>query len=204
VLTHDEVVHGKRSLLDKMPGVDGQRFANLLSLYGLMYGHPGKKMLFMGGEFGQWCEWNHDTGLEWHLCDYERHSGLQRLIQDLNRLYRQEPALHELDHDWTGFQWIDFRDAAYSVIAFLRKAKDQDNQIVCVCNFTPVPRYDYRIGVPHEGYYRELLNSDASAYGGSNVGNAGGVQTSALPSHGLPHSLAVTLPPLSVLFLKRI
>jgi 1,4-alpha-glucan branching enzyme len=204
VLSHDEVVHGKRSLLDKMPGDEWQRFANLRSLYGLMYGHPGKKMLFMGGEFGQWREWDHDASLEWHLCDLDRHVGLQRFVRDLNWLYRQEPALHELDHDWTGFQWIDFCDAAYSVIAFLRKAKDQDNQILCLCNFTPVPRYDYRIGVPHEGYYRELLNSDASAYGGSNVGNAGGLQTSALPSHGLPHSLAVTLPPLSVLFLKRI
>jgi 1,4-alpha-glucan branching enzyme len=203
VLSHDEVVHGKRSLLDKMPGDVRQRFANLRSLYGFMYGHPGKKMLFMGGEFGQWCEWNHDTSLDWHLCDHDRHVGLQRFVRDLNWLYRQQPALHEVDHDWTGFQWIDFCDAAHSVIAFLRKAKDQDNQIVCLCNFTPVPRYDYRIGVPYEGYYRELLNSDASAYGGSNMGNAGGLQTSAVPSHGMPHSLAVTLPPLSVLFLKR-
>jgi 1,4-alpha-glucan branching enzyme len=204
VLSHDEVVHGKLALLDKMPGDEWQRFANLRSLYGFMYGHPGKKMLFMGGEFGQWREWNHDTSLEWHLCDFDRHAGVQRLVRDLNSLYRQEPALHELDHDWTGFQWIDFCDATHSVIAFLRKAKDQDNQILCVCNFTPVPRYNYRVGVPRAGYYRELLNSDASAYGGSNVGNAGGLQTSALPSHGMPHSLAVTLPPLSVLFLKRI
>jgi 1,4-alpha-glucan branching enzyme len=187
-----------------MPGDEWQRFANLRSLYGLMYGHPGKKMLFMGAEFGQWREWNHDTSLEWHLCDFERHVGLQRFVRDLNWLYRQEPALHELDHDWTGFQWIDFCDAAHSVIAFLRKAKDQENHILCVCNFTPVPRYDYRVGVPHEGYYRELLNSDASAYGGSNVGNAGGLQTSAIPSHGMPHSIAVILPPLSVLFLKRV
>jgi 1,4-alpha-glucan branching enzyme len=204
VLSHDEVVHGKRALLDKMPGDEWQRFANLRSLYGFMYGHPGKKMLFMGGEFGQWREWNHDTSLEWHLCDFERHVGLQRFVRDLNWLYRREPALHELDHDWTGFQWIDFCDAAHSVIAFLRKAKDQNNHILCLCNLTPVPRYDYRVGVPGEGYYRELLNSDASAYGGSNLGNAGGLQTSALPSHGMPHSLAVTLPPLSVLFLKRI
>jgi 1,4-alpha-glucan branching enzyme len=204
VLSHDEVVHGKRALLDKMPGDEWQRFANLRSLYSFMYGHPGKKMLFMGGEFGQWREWNHDTSLEWHLCDFERHVQLQRLVQDLNRLYRQEPALYELDHDWTGFQWIDFSDAANSVIAFLRKAKDQDNQILCLCNFTPVPRYNYRVGVPGDGYYRELLNSDASAYGGSNMGNGGGLHTSTVPSHGMPNSLAVTLPPLSVLFLKRI
>ena len=204
VLSHDEVVHGKRSLLDKMPGDDWQRFANLRTLYAFMYGHPGKKMLFMDGEFGQWSEWNHDTSLQWHLCNFDRHAGLQRLARDLNRLYSQEPALHELDHDWTGFQWIDFCDATHSVIAFLRKAKDQNNQILCLCNFTPVPRYNYRVGVPAEGHYRELLNSDASTYGGSNVGNLGGLRTSALPSHGMPHSLALTLPPLSVLFLKRI
>ncbi len=204
VLSHDEVVHGKQSLLDKMPGDDWQRFANLRTLYAFMYGHPGKKMLFMGGEFGQWSEWNHDTSLEWHLCNFDRHAGLQRLARDLNRLYSQEPALHELDHDWTGFQWVDFCDATHSVIAFLRKAKDQNNQILCLCNFTPVARYNYRVGVPTEGHYCELLNSDASTYGGSNVGNLGGLRTSALPSHGMPHSLALTLPPLSVVFLKRI
>ncbi len=204
VLSHDEVVHGKKSLLDKMPGDDWQRFANLRALYGFMYGHPGKKMLFMGGEFGQWNEWNHDTSLDWHLCEFDRHAGIQRLVQDLNRLYRQEPALHELDHDWTGFQWVDFCDATQSVIAFVRKAKDQNNQILCLCNFTPVPRHHYRIGVPTEGHYCELLNSDASVYGGSNVGNLGGLRTSAIPSHGMPHSLSLTLPPLSVLFLKRI
>ena len=204
VLSHDEVVHGKKSLLDKMPGDDWQRFANLRALYGFMYGHPGKKMLFMGGEFGQWNEWNHDTSLDWHLCKFDRHAGIQRLVQDLNRLYRQEPALYELDHDWTGFQWVDFCDATQSVIAFVRKAKDQNDQILCLCNFTPVPRHHYRIGVPTEGHYSELLNSDASVYGGSNVGNLGGLRTSAIPSHGMPHSLSLTLPPLSVLFLKRI
>ena len=204
VLSHDEVVHGKRALLDKMPGDEWQRFANLRALYGFMCGHPGKKMLFMGGEFGQWSEWNHDTSLEWHLCNFDQHIGLQRLVRDLNWLYRQEPALYELDHDWRGFQWIDFCDAAHSVIAFLRKGKDLDNQILCLCNFTPVPRYNYRVGVPAEGYYRELLNSDSWTYGGSNVGNEGGLHTNGIPSHGMPHSLAVTLPPLSVLFLKRI
>jgi 1,4-alpha-glucan branching enzyme len=204
VLSHDEVVHGKRSLLDKMPGDDWQRFANLRALYGFMYGHPGKKMLFMGGEFGQWSEWNHDRSLEWHLCQFERHGGLQQFVRDLNLLYRREPALYEVDHEWPGFQWIDFCDAIHSVIVFLRKAKDPSDQILCVCNFTPVPRHDYRIGVPSEGYYHELLNSDAWAYGGSNMGNYGGLHTNPIPSHGMPHSLALTLPPLSVMFLKKI
>ena len=204
VLSHDEVVHGKRALLDKMPGDSWQRFANLRALFGYMHGHPGKKMLFMGGEFGQWSEWNHDTSLEWHLCQFEPHAGLQRLVRDLNWLHQQEPALHEVDHEWSGFQWIDFNDAQHSVIAFLRKAKDPTDQIVCLCNFTPVPRYDYRIGVPFDGYYRELINTDSAVYGGSNVGNAGGVHSTSIPCHGHAHSLVVTLPPLSVLLLKRI
>lgn len=202
-LSHDEVVHGKRSLLDKMPGDDWQRFANLRALFGFMYGHPGKKMLFMGGEFGQWREWNHDTSLDWHLRDYPPHAGLQRLVRDLNTLYLEQPSLYELDHDWPGFQWVDFHDAAHSVVAFLRKGKDAGEQMVCVCNFTPVPRYDYRIGVPSAGYFRELLNTDASAYGGSNLGNGGGLQSSPAPCHGFAHSLMLTLPPLSVLFLKK-
>jgi 1,4-alpha-glucan branching enzyme len=202
-LSHDEVVHGKRSLLDKMPGDDWQRFANLRALFGFMYGHPGKKMLFMGGEFGQWREWNHDTSLDWHLRDYPPHAGLQRLVRDLNTLYREQPSLYEQDHDWPGFQWVDFHDAAHSVVAFLRKAKDTEEQVVCVCNFTPVPRYDYRIGVPSAGYYREMLNTDAAVYGGGNLGNGGGLQSNAVPCHGFPHSLKLTLPPLSVVFLKK-
>ncbi len=202
-LSHDEVVHGKRALLDKMPGDLWQRFANLRLLYASMYGHPGKKMLFMGGEFGQWREWSHDTSLDWHLCDFEPHRGLQRLIRDLNGLYRTEPALYEADFDWNGFQWIDFNDTENSVIAFLRKATSSSDAVVCVCNFTPVPRYGYRIGVPASGWYRELLNTDAVRYGGSNVGNGGGVQSDGSPSHGLPHSLALTLPPLGMLLLKR-
>ena len=203
VLSHDEVVHGKRALLDKMPGDLWQRFANVRALYGYMHGHPGKKMLFMGGEFGQWSEWNHDTSLEWHLCQYEPHLGLQRLVRDLNWLHHNERALHEVDHEWIGFQWIDFNDAQHSVIAFLRKAKDSTDQIVCVCNFTPVPRSNYRLGVPQDGYYRELMNTDSALYGGSNMGNSGGVHSTSVPSHGLPHSLVLTLPPLSVLFFKR-
>ncbi len=201
-LSHDEVVHGKRSLLDKMPGDDWQRFANLRALFGFMYAHPGKKMLFMGGEFGQWSEWNHETSLDWHLREYPSHAGLHRLVRDLNWLYATQPALYELDHDWAGFQWVDFHDAAHSVLAFLRKAKEPGAEILCVCNFTPVPRYDYRVGVPRQGYYRELLNSDASVYGGGNVGNAGGLQADAVPSHGLSASLNLTLPPLSVLYFK--
>ncbi|MDH5668909.1 MAG: 1,4-alpha-glucan branching protein GlgB [Nitrospira sp.] len=202
VLSHDEVVHGKKSLLDKMPGDQWQRFANLRALYGYMYSHPGKKMLFMGGEFGQWWEWNHDDSLQWHLCEQEPHVGLQRFVHDLNWLYRNEPALHEVDYDWTGFQWIDINDTEHSTISFLRKAKEQDNQIVCACNFTPIPRQDYRIGVPFLSRYRELLNSDAQIYGGSNMGNGGGVQAEPIPAHGFPHSITVTLPPLSVLYFK--
>lgn len=202
-LSHDEVVHGKRTLLDKMPGEVWQRFANLRLLYGQMYSHPGKKMLFMGGEFGQWREWNHDASLDWHLCEEEPHRGLQRLICDLNRIYREEPALHEVDFDWSGFQWIDFSDSDNSVIAYLRKAKSTQAAIVCLCNFTPVPRHGYRIGVPEPGWYRELLNTDGIAYGGSNMGNGGGVHAADMPSHGFPYSLTVTLPPLSILWLKQ-
>jgi 1,4-alpha-glucan branching enzyme len=202
VLSHDEVVHGKKALLDKMPGDSWQRFANLRALYGYMYGHPGKKMLFMGSEFGQWSEWSHDDSLPWHLCQHEPHLGLQRYVRDLNRLHRNEPALHQADFDWTGFQWIDYSDGEQSAIAFMRKARDPANLVVCVCNFTPVPRHGYRIGVPAPGWYRELLNSDAAFYGGSNVGNWGGVQAEPIPWHGLPYSLSLTLPPLAVLFLK--
>ena len=202
VLSHDEVVHGKKALLEKMPGDNWQRFANLRALYGYMYGHPGKKMLFMGGEFGQWGEWSHDDSLQWHLCQYEPHLGLQRYVRDLNRLHRNEPSLHQADFDWTGFQWIDYSDGGQSAIAFIRKARDTADVVVCVCNFTPVPRHGYRIGVPAPGWYRELLNSDAAIYGGSNVGNGGGVQAEPIPWHGLPYSLSLTLPPLAVLFLK--
>ncbi len=202
VLSHDEVVHGKRALLDKMPGDHWQRFANLRALFGYMYGHPGKKMLFMGGEFGQWWEWNHDESLQWHLLQNESHRGLQRCVRDLNRLYQAEPALYQVDFDWPGFQWIDFGDADQSVIAFIRRAKDAANFVVCVCNFTPVPRLGYRIGVPAPGWYQELLNTDAASYGGSNLGNDGRVQAERTPCHGVPYTVALTLPPLAVLFLK--
>lgn len=202
VLSHDEVVHGKKSLLDKMPGDDWQRFANLRALYGYMYGHPGKTMLFMGGEFGQWWEWNHDDSLQWHLCQDKPHLGLQQYVRDLNWLYRSEPALYEVDYDWAGFQWIDISDTENSIISFIRKAKDPTNHVVSVCNFTPIARYGYRIGVPMLGWYRELLNSDSELYGGSNLGNGGGVMAEPIAAHGLPNSVVLTLPPLSVLYFK--
>ncbi len=201
-LSHDEVVHGKGSLLGKMPGNEWQRFANLRLLYGSMYGHPGKKLLFMGGEFGQVPEWRHDESLEWHVLQYAPHAGLQQWVRDLNRLYREEPALHELDFELDGFEWIDAQDWERSVIGWLRKGKTTGAQIVVVANYTPVVRHDYRIGVPRGGQWKELINSDATLYGGSGLGNLGGAQAQAVPCHGRPYSLSLTLPPLSVLFLK--
>ncbi|GIW88813.1 MAG: 1,4-alpha-glucan branching enzyme GlgB [Isosphaeraceae bacterium] len=201
-LSHDEVVHGKGSLLDKMPGDLWQRFANLRLLYGYMWGHPGKKLLFMGGEIAQWREWSHDESLDWHLLQWESHQGVQRLVGDLNRLYRAEPALHQVDFDWTGFEWLELHDWENSVLAFLRRGKKPADEVVVVCNFTPVVRRDYRIGVPRAGFYRELLNTDAGYYGGSNVGNAGGVWSIPEPHAGRPHQLRLTLPPLAAVFLK--
>jgi 1,4-alpha-glucan branching enzyme len=201
-LSHDEVVHLKRSLLDKMPGDFWQKFANLRALYGFMYGHPGKKLLFMGGEFGQWHEWYYDASLDWHLLQYEPHQKLQRFVRDLNHLYISEPALFQVDFDWQGFEWIDFRDSDNSVAAFLRKAKNPQDSLLFACNFTPVPREHYRLGVPQPGFYEEILNSDADIYGGSNVGNLGGRQAEALPWHVHPYSITLTLPPLAVIVLK--
>jgi len=201
-LSHDEVVHGKQTLLGKMPGDDWQRFANVRALFGLMYGHPGKKMLFMGGELGPWQEWHHDHSLPWHLLDGASHRGLQRLVRDLNHLCRSEPALYEMDCEWHGFQWIDCSDTDHAVVAFIRRGANPDQSLVCACNFTPVPRMDYRIGVPVARAYRELLNTDAEVYGGSNLGNGGLVSSDPIPWHGQPQSLSLLLPPLSVLFLK--
>jgi 1,4-alpha-glucan branching enzyme len=203
-LSHDEVVYGKRSLLSKMPGDRWQQFANLRSLYGYMWARSGKKMLFMGSEFGQWNEWNHDGSLDWHLLDAEdsEHRGLQALVRDLNRLYRGEPALHEGDCDPGGFQWIDPNNSDENVIAFIRIAPSTNRKVVCVCNFSPVMRTAYRLGVPVGGYYREILNTDAAAYGGSNKGNAGGAWTESSSSHGFPFSLTLVLPPLGVLWLE--
>lgn len=203
-LSHDEVVHGKKSLLDKMPGDEWQRFANLRALYGHMWGHPGKKMLFMGCEIGQWWEWNHDDSLQWHLLEYDRHRGLQRYVADLNRLYASQPAFHQVDYDWTGFQWIDLHDSDHSTLTYFRRAKDPSDIVVCALNLTPVPREAYRMGVPTAGYYRELLNSDSEMYGGSNMGNAGGVQAESMPWHGQPFSVVITLPPLAAVFFKPV
>ncbi len=201
-LSHDEVVHGKASLLSKMPGDDWQKFANLRALYGYLYAHPGKKMLFMGGEFGQWREWNATSSLDWDLLEYEPHRKLQRLVADLNRLYRAEPPLYEVDFEWQGFEWIDFRDSDNSVISFLRWAKDRRQHLVVVCNFTPVPRHGYRIGVPTPGFYREVLNTDATDYGGSGVNNQPGRQADPRPWHNQPCSVELALPPLGVIILK--
>ena len=202
-LSHDEVVYGKRSLIGKMPGDDWQKFANLRALFGYMYAQPGKKLLFMGGEFGQWREWVHDGSLDWDLLNYPLHAGLQRWVQDLNRLYRSEPALHEMDCDPAGFEWIDCDDADSSAVTLIRKGKSSSTLILVVCNFTPVPRYSYRLGSPRSGYWQEILNSDASQYGGSNMGNLGGVETVPVPLHGRPYSLTITLPPLSVCFFRN-
>jgi 1,4-alpha-glucan branching enzyme len=200
--SHDEVVYGKGSMIRKMPGDDWQKFANLRCLYGYMFGHPGKKLLFMGNEFGQWSEWNHDQSLEWHLLQYPFHSGLQRWVRDLNTLYRAEPALYEMDCDPAGFEWMDCTDYQRSVVSFLRHGRRRGDTLLIVCNFTPVPRQNYRVGVPQGGYWRETLNSDAPLYGGSGQGNIGGLSATPLPIHGRPFSVNMTLPPLSVLIFK--
>jgi 1,4-alpha-glucan branching enzyme len=200
-LSHDEVVHGKRSLVDKMPGDDWQKFANLRALYGYMFAQPGKKLLFMGGEFGQWREWRHDHSLDWHQRPYPPHAGTERWVSDLNHLYRAEPALHQGDCHAGGFEWVDASDTASSVMSFLRRG-DDGSSVLVVCNFTPVPRHNYRVGVPHGGYWRELLNSDATVYWGSGQGNAGGVTAEPESWNGRPYSVKLTLPPLGILFFK--
>jgi 1,4-alpha-glucan branching enzyme len=200
--SHDEVVHGKGSLLDQMPGDLWQRFANLRLLYGYQWTHPGKKLSFMGGEIAQWNEWNHDSDLQWDLLQWESHQGIQRLMGDLNRLYTREPALHELDFDSAGFEWVDCHNHNDSVLIYLRRAKSSSDFVLVACNFTPVVRQNYRIGVPEGGWYQELFNTDSAYYGGSNVGNFPGLEAEASESHGRPFSLALTLPPLSVVVLK--
>jgi 1,4-alpha-glucan branching enzyme len=197
-LSHDEVVHGKRALLDKMPGDDWQRFANLRLLYMYQWTYPGKKLLFMGGEFGQWREWNHHQSLPWHIADEPRHAGLRSLLRDLNRLYRTLPALHRHDHDGDGFSWLSWQDDQNSVLSYVRRAGDE--HVVALLNFTPVPRYGYRVGVPRPGRYEEVFNTDSSFYGGSNVGNVG-VSTEPVPAMGHPQSIVVTLPPLGGILL---
>jgi 1,4-alpha-glucan branching enzyme len=198
-LSHDEVVYGKASLLRKMPGDEWQKFANLRLLFGFMFGHPGKKLLFMGGEFGQWSEWDHDTSLDWHLLDSPLHSALLRWVRDLNTFYRGHPALYELEFDSSGFSWMDCTDFQRSVISFLRRGRNPNELLLFVCNFTPVVRQNYRVGAPQGGFWKEVLNSDAPLYSGSGQGNFGGLNASPLPIHGQPFSLNLTLPPLGIL-----
>jgi 1,4-alpha-glucan branching enzyme len=202
-LSHDEVVHGKGSLLGRMPGDQWQRFANLRAYFGFMWGHPGKKLLFMGGEFAQQREWNHDQSLDWHLLDDRFHRGVQSLMRDLNMIYRSVPALHERDTEASGFQWLVADDAENSVIAWARRGENESEVAVVVSNFTPVPHESYRIGVPLPGLYQEVLNTDSEIYGGTNMGNLGGVEAVATESHGQPWSIELTLPPLATVFLHR-
>ncbi|MBN8899965.1 MAG: alpha amylase C-terminal domain-containing protein, partial [Rhodospirillales bacterium] len=201
-LSHDEVVYGKGSLIRKMPGDDWQRFANLRAYFGFMWAHPGKKLIFMGGEIAQWSEWSHDHSIDWGLLDDDRHRGVQKLLQDLNHLYRTEPTLHRRDSEGTGFRWVVGDDRENSVFAFLRYADDDSCPMLVVCNMTPVPRSGYAIGVPRPGYWREMLNSDGAEYGGGNIGNGGGAHTVPEQRHGEAQSLLLTLPPLATLFLK--
>ncbi|MEM6329599.1 MAG: 1,4-alpha-glucan branching protein GlgB [Planctomycetota bacterium] len=200
--SHDEIVHGKGSMLDQMPGDLWQKFANLRLLYGYMWGHPGKKLLFMGSEFGQWHEWNHDESLQWHLLEWESHQGLQNYVAHLNHMYRSEAALHEVDFDHAGFEWVDCHNHEDCIISFIRRAKNPEDFLVICLNFTPVPRHGYKLGVPEACWYEEISNSDSTYFGGSDVGNNGGVQASAAESHGRPASIEVTLPPLSAVVLK--
>jgi len=202
-LSHDEVVYGKGSLIRKMPGDDWQKFANLRVLLGYMYAQSGKKLLFMGGEFGQWNEWYHEASLDWDLLALPAHEGLRKWVEDLNRVYRSEKALYERDFEPGGFQWIDCNDSQQSTISLMRKGNDEDDAILVACNFTPVPRHNYRVGVPKGGLWREILNSDSTDYAGSGQGNMGGIEAAPLPFHGQPYSLNLTLPPLAAVYFKR-
>jgi len=203
-LSHDEVVHRKGSLFGRMPGDEWQRYANLRLLFGYMYGMPGKKLLFMGGEFAQWPEWNHDISLDWHVLKERFHAGTQHWVRDLNHLYQREPALYEQDCSPGGFEWVDFSDRANTTLFFLRKASSRDDLILAGFNFTPVPKHDYRVGVPRGGSWEEVPNSDAEAYGGSSLGNSGGVEAAPGEWHHRPYSLTITLPPMAaVFFLSR-
>jgi 1,4-alpha-glucan branching enzyme len=197
-LSHDEVVHGKKSLLSRMPGDEWQQFANLRLLFSYQFTMPGKKLQFMGGEIAQWNEWNHDAELDWSLLKFPNHAGISRLVKDLNRLYCSNPAMHQFDTSQEGFQWIDCDDAEKSTYSFIRRASDHDDFFVIVLNFTPVVREEFRIGVPKAGYYREAFNTDADIYGGSNVGNKGGMYSEPVAAHGFEHSLSITLPPLAM------
>jgi 1,4-alpha-glucan branching enzyme len=201
-MSHDEVVHGKKSLLDKMPGDYWQKFANLRLLFTYMYAHPGKKLLFMGGEFGQFIEWNYKQDLDWLLLDYEKHQVTQDFMQELNQVYRKEKALWELDHEHAGFRWIEADDYEQSVISFIRNSENEAQQLVIILNFTPIPRDKYRIGVPGPGEYELLLNSDQKVFGGSDYETAARVKTEEIPYHGFDHSISINLPPLAGIYLK--
>jgi 1,4-alpha-glucan branching enzyme len=202
-LSHDEVVYGKHSLIGKMPGDHWQKFANLRAYYGFMWAHPGKKLMFMGDEIAQWHEWDHDAEIDWPALQDPNHAGIQRLVRDLNRLYRAEPALHARDTDASGFRWVIGDDRANSVYAFWRLGNEGAEPILVVCNMTPAPRHHYRIGVPREGVWREIINTDSSFYGGGNIGNEGAVRTVDAPAHGEPHSIKLILPPLATVMLRR-
>jgi 1,4-alpha-glucan branching enzyme len=202
-LSHDEMVHGKGSLINKMPGDDWQKFANLRLLFAYMFAQPGKKLLFMGGEFGQYREWSHDRSLDWNLLEGPLHRGLQNWMEQLNLAYRTENALHWFDNDPAGFEWVDCNDAPASVISLLRKGQSENDAVLVACNFTPVPRVGYKVGVPSGGYWKEILNSDAREYGGSGIGNMGGTEALTESVHGRPYSLRLTLPPLGAVFLKK-
>ncbi len=202
-LSHDEVVHGKGSLINRMPCDDWQKFANLRLLFGYMFAHPGKKLMFMGGEFGQWSEWNHEKSLDWHLAGFDRHRGVQRWVEDLNKMYRSEPALYKIDFHHAGMQWIDGGNYEHGVLTFIRRSGDPKDEIVIVCNFTPETWNDYRIGIPQAGYWKELLNSDSSIYWGSGQGNMGGRQSQGIFSHGFENSISLKIPPMGMLFLKK-
>jgi 1,4-alpha-glucan branching enzyme len=201
-LSHDEVVHGKGSILGKMAGDEWQKFGNLRLLYAYMTAQPGKKLLFMGSEFGQWREWAHEESLEWHLTAFDRHSGIQKLIRDLNTLYASEKALHEGDCESFGFQWLEGNDSDRSALAFLRRGSDEDDVVMVAFNFTPVPRHNYRVGVPQPGRWAEVLNTDAELYGGGGVGNLGGVDSAPIPMQGQQWSVMLSLPPLGAVFFK--
>jgi 1,4-alpha-glucan branching enzyme len=201
-VSHDEVVHLKHHLVSKMPGDEWQRFANTRAFLAYMYGHPGRKLLFMGCDFGQTEEWNHDVGLPWHLLQWPVHHKLMTMVKELNWFYRREPALYEVDDTYAGFEWIDFHDVEGSVVSFVRFARNCEDFLVFCCNFTPVPRHNYKIGVPRAGVYLEVFNTDAEMFGGSNLGNLGETFAGDGPSHGRPASMLVTLPPLAVVVFK--
>jgi 1,4-alpha-glucan branching enzyme len=201
-LSHDEVVHGKGSLLGRMPGDEWQKFANLRLLFTYMFMHPGTKLIFMGGEFGQSSEWNHDRGLDWNLLEYGVHQGIQKIIRDLNSFYKSEKALYQYAFEHKGFQWIDYGDRENSVIAFQRQADSKEDMLVVVCNFTPAVRYHYRVGVPFRGLWKEVFNSDDQKYSGSGMLNSGLLTTSPVKYHGGDYSISLTLPPLAISVFK--